>query len=171
MHQRRRKAIEPLEIDDDGRITPAVLRNALARREGSLLLVLNAADLNIGACDPFRELIPMAHEAGAWVHIDGALGLFARASRTRRHLLEGVELADSWATDGHKWLNVPFDCGISIVRDRDAHRAAMTLSASYIAPEPSARDQIDWNPDVRAARGAFRSMPLLKNSAATASKP
>ncbi|HVC59191.1 MAG TPA: aminotransferase class V-fold PLP-dependent enzyme [Acetobacteraceae bacterium] len=149
-----RKTIEPLETDADGRITPAVLRNALARGEGPVLLVLNAADLNIGACDPFRELIPIAHEAEAWVHIDGAFGLFARASRAHRHLLDGVELADSWATDGHKWLNVPFDCGISIVRERDAHRAAMTLSASYIMPETSARDQIDWNPEwSRRARG------------------
>jgi glutamate/tyrosine decarboxylase-like PLP-dependent enzyme len=102
----------------------------------------------------FRQLVPIAHEAGAWVHVDGAFGLFARASRKHRHHLDGVELADSWATDGHKWLNVPFDCGIAIIRDRDAHRAAMTLSASYIAAEPSARDQIDWNPEwSRRARG------------------
>ena len=88
------------------------------------------------------------------MHVDGAFGLFARASRTRRHLLDGVELADSWATDAHKWLNVPFDCGISIVRDRNSHRAAMTLSASYITPETLARDQIDWNPEwSRRARG------------------
>jgi glutamate/tyrosine decarboxylase-like PLP-dependent enzyme len=117
-------------------------------------VVLNAADLNIGACDRFTELIPIAHRAGAWVHVDGAFGLFARAGRKHRHHLEGIELADSWATDGHKWLNVPFDCGIAIVRDSDAHRAAMTLSASYIAPQSSARDQIDWNPEwSRRARG------------------
>jgi len=149
-----REAIEPLETDSNGRVTPDVLRNALACGDGSLLLVLNAGDLNIGACDPFRELIPIAHEARAWVHIDGAFGLFARASRTYCHLLDGVELADSWATDAHKWLNVPFDCGISIVRDRNAHRSAMTLSASYITPETLARDQIDWNPEwSRRARG------------------
>ena len=116
--------------------------------------MLNAADLNVGACDLFAELIPIARAAGAWIHIDGAFGLFARASRRHRHHLDGVELADSWATDAHKWLNVPFDCGIAIVRDREAHRAAMTTSASYIAAQSSARDQIDWNPEwSRRARG------------------
>jgi glutamate/tyrosine decarboxylase-like PLP-dependent enzyme len=149
-----RRAILPLSTDHSGRITPAALTDALSGRSGPVILVLNAADLNIGACDPFAELIPMAHTAGAWVHVDGAFGLFARASRKHRHHLNGVETADSWATDGHKWLNVPFDCGIAIVRDREAHRAAMTLGASYIATQSSARDQIDWNPEwSRRARG------------------
>jgi glutamate/tyrosine decarboxylase-like PLP-dependent enzyme len=102
----------------------------------------------------FKELIPMAQSGGAWVHVDGAFGLFARASRKHRYLLEGVELADSWATDGHKWLNAPFDCGIAIVKHREAHRAAMTSSASYVAPVSIARDQADWNPEYsRRARG------------------
>ncbi len=149
-----RRAIVPLQTDALGRIAPATLADGLSRHTGPVILVLNAADLNIGACDRFAELIPIAHAAGAWVHIDGAFGLFARASRKHRHHLDGVELADSWATDGHKWLNVPFDCGIALVRDRDAHRAAMTLSASYIAPQSSARDEIDWNPEwSRRARG------------------
>lgn len=149
-----RRALLPLPTDTSGRIAPAMLTKALSESSGSTILVLNAADLNIGACDPFAELIPIAHEAGAWVHVDGAFGLFARTSRKHRHHLDGVELAHSWATDGHKWLNVPFDCGIAIIRDRDAHRAAMTLSASYIDAESSARDQIDWNPEwSRRARG------------------
>jgi glutamate/tyrosine decarboxylase-like PLP-dependent enzyme len=149
-----RRALLPLPTDASDRIAPATLAQALSERSGPTIVVLNAADLNIGACDPFADLIPIAHAAGAWVHIDGAFGLFARASRKHRHHLDGVEQADSWATDGHKWLNVPFDCGIAIVRDREAHRAAMTLSASYIAPETSARDQIDWNPEwSRRARG------------------
>lgn len=149
-----RNAIEQLKTDQDGRVSPAALDSALADNSKLTMLVLNAADLNIGACDPFRKLIPMAHAAGAWVHIDGAFGLFARASRTHRHLLDGVELADSWATDGHKWLNVPFDCGIAIIRDHEAHRAAMTSSASYVAPATAARDQTDWNPEYsRRARG------------------
>lgn len=149
-----RKAILPLPTDASGTMAPGTLADALATQSGPIILVLNAADLNIGACDPFAELIPIAHAAGAWVHVDGAFGLFARASRTHRHHLDGVECADSWVTDGHKWLNVPFDCGIAIVRDRDAHRAAMTLSASYIGPSSSARDQFDWNPEwSRRARG------------------
>ncbi len=149
-----RRAIVALPTDASGRIAPATLADGLSRCSGPTIVVLNAADLNIGACDRFAELIPIAHAAGAWVHVDGAFGLFARASRRHRHHLNGVELADSWATDAHKWLNVPFDCGIALVRDRDAHRAAMTLSASYIAPQANARDQIDWTPEwSRRARG------------------
>ncbi len=149
-----RSAIEPLQTDELGRIQPETLEQALSDTSRPILLVLNAADLNVGACDRFTELIPMAKQAGAWVHVDGAFGLFARASRTYRYLLDGVELADSWATDGHKWLNVPFDCGIAIIRDRDAHRAAMTLSASYITAATTGRDQFDWNPEwSRRARG------------------
>jgi glutamate/tyrosine decarboxylase-like PLP-dependent enzyme len=149
-----RRAILPLPTDTSGRVARATLEDALSCQSGPIILVLNAADLNVGVCDLFAELIPVAHAAGVWVHIDGAFGLFARASRKHRQHLDGVELADSWATDGHKWLNVPFDCGIAIVRDRDAHRAAMTLSASYIEPQSRARDQIDWNPEwSRRARG------------------
>ncbi len=148
------KAIVPLSTDASGTMRPGTVADALSAQSGPIILVLNAADLNVGACDPFRELIPMAHAAGAWVHVDGAFGLFARASRQHRHHLDGVDLADSWVTDGHKWLNVPFDCGIAIVRDRDAHRAAMTLSASYLAPSSTARDPIDWTPEwSRRARG------------------
>jgi len=87
--------------------------------------------------------------------VDGAFGLIARASAAKRHLTDGVELADSWSTDAHKWLNVPFDSGIAIVRDRDAHRTAMTVHASYlVASDDVARDEVDWNPEFsRRARG------------------
>jgi aromatic-L-amino-acid decarboxylase len=131
-----------------------VLLAALARFDGPTIVVLNAADLNIGACDPFVELIAIAHAADAWVHIDGAIGLWVKASPTRRRLVEGVEGADSWATDAHKWLNTPKDCGLAFVRDAAAHRAAMAVSASYIAADGDARDQLDWTPDFsRRARG------------------
>jgi glutamate/tyrosine decarboxylase-like PLP-dependent enzyme len=148
------KSLEALATDQDGRIELKTLQTALAKSSQPTILVLDAADLNIAAFDPFDILIPAVKEAGAWVHIDGAFGLFARASEKLRYLTKGIELADSWATDGHKWLNVPFDCGIAIVRDRAAHREAMTISASYLAPESQARDQIDWNPEFsRRARG------------------
>ncbi len=148
------RAITSLETDSDGRVLPSSLERALRGSTNRVILVLNAADLNIGACDPFSELIPMARDVGAWTHVDGAFGLFARTSRAKRHLVEGVELADSWATDGHKWLNVPYDCGIAIIRDREAHKAAMTVTASYIEADSAARDQIDWNPEwSRRARG------------------
>jgi glutamate/tyrosine decarboxylase-like PLP-dependent enzyme len=116
--------------------------------------VLAAGDLNTGEFDSFRTLIPIAKAAGAWVHIDGAFGLMARASESKRHLLDGVDLADSWATDAHKWLNVPYDNGIAIVKDRVAHHAAMTVHASYLYPSHEVRDEVDWNPDFsRRARG------------------
>jgi len=148
------KSLQAITSGADGRINLRSLSETLKRSNAPTILVLNAADLNIAAFDLFEELIPMAKEFGAWVHIDGAFGLFARASKQKFHLTAGLELADSWATDGHKWLNVPFDCGIAIIRDREAHREAMTISASYIAPETQARDQIDWNPEwSRRARG------------------
>ena len=142
-----RRALKSVETDTQGRMQPDALRAALAQTDGPVILALNAADLNIGAFDPFAELVPVAKAAGAWVHIDGAFGLFARASKTYRPLTDGMEQADSWVTDGHKWLNVPFDCGIAIIRDTKAHRAAMTLAADYVAPSHTARDQIDWNPE------------------------
>jgi aromatic-L-amino-acid decarboxylase len=116
--------------------------------------VLGAADLNIGAFDAFADLIPIAKAAGAWVHVDGAFGLWARASRQHKARTTGVDLADSWATDAHKWLNTPQDSGLAFVRDSEAHRAAMSVSASYLVPGGDARDQMDWTPDwTRRARG------------------
>ncbi len=137
-----------------GQIDVALFQAALADETGPKIVVLNAADLNIAAIDDFNELIPLAHQYGAWVHIDGAFGLMARASRSKRPLTRGIELAQSWATDGHKWLNVPFDCGFAFVQDRDAHRASMTVSANYITTDKQARDEIDWNPEwSRRSRG------------------
>ena len=141
------KSMIALETDGDGRIRPAALEHALDEGASPTVVVLDAADLNIAAFDDFTTLIPLAKAKGAWVHVDGAFGLFARASRTKRHLLDGVEAADSWATDGHKWLNVPFDCGVAMVKDAEAHRNAMTVTASYIAANKGARDEIDWNPE------------------------
>jgi glutamate/tyrosine decarboxylase-like PLP-dependent enzyme len=146
--------LEVLPTDDAGRLAPETLSAALAAWSGPSIVVLNAADLNIAAFDSFEELIPIARAANAWVHVDGAFGLVARASRAKHGLMKGVETADSWATDGHKWLNVPFDCGIAIVRDREAHRAAMTISASYLVQEDRARDELDWTPEFsRRGRG------------------
>lgn len=143
-----------LPVDDDGRMIAAALEEALAKDATPAIVVLGAADLNVAAFDDFATLIPLAKAAGAWVHVDGAFGLFARASRAHRAPLTGVERGDSWATDAHKWLNVPFDTGVAFVRDRAAHRAAMTIAASYIATSDDARDPIDWTPEwSRRARG------------------
>jgi len=137
-----------------GQIDVESFKAALNDESGPKIVVLNAADLNIGAFENFNQLIPYATRQGAWVHIDGAFGLMARASRSKRPLTAGIELAHSWATDGHKWLNVPFDCGFAFVRDRDAHQASMTISANYITLEEQARNEIDWNPEwSRRSRG------------------
>jgi glutamate/tyrosine decarboxylase-like PLP-dependent enzyme len=103
-------AVVELPADADGRLQPATLRQALDSQPACpTIVVLQAGDLQMGAYDPFADLIPLAHHSSAWVHIDGAFGLWAHASPTYRHHLVGVEQADSWATDGHKWLNVPFN--------------------------------------------------------------
>ena len=144
-----------LPSDSAGQLTPAVLRDALAREPGRpTVVVLQAGDVNCGVFDPFRDCITLAHEADAWVHIDGAMGLWCNAVPELRHLLAGAELADSWATDGHKWLNVPYDCGYAFVAHAEHHRAAMEHHASYLVHASDVRDQLDWTPDhSRRARG------------------
>ena len=147
-------AMHEVATDECGRMLLDALKTALDETSGPRILCLNAADLNVGAFDDFDSLIPLAKEHDCWVHVDGAFGLMARASRSKRPLLKGVEMADSWATDGHKWLNIPFDCGMAFVRDREAHAASMTQDASYITLQDGNRDQIDWNPEwSRRARG------------------
>ncbi|MGN6377268.1 MAG: pyridoxal phosphate-dependent decarboxylase family protein [Sphingomonas sp.] len=147
-------SIVPLATDETSRLRRRDLETALRNGGGPTIVVLDAGDLNIGAIDPFDELIPVARAAGAWVHVDGAFGLWARASDRHGAKLIGVEQADSWATDAHKWLNTPQDNGIAIVRDVDAHRAAMSVTAAYLSSPGGVRDQIDWTPDwTRRARG------------------
>ncbi len=144
-----------LDTDDQGRLTPAALDAALAEAGGApAIVVLQAGELNTGVFDDFESLIPIARQHNAWVHIDGAFGLWAHASPRFRHLTAGTGAADSWATDGHKWLNVPYDCGYAFVGEPAAQRAAMSYQASYLVFDSAARDQIDWNPEwSRRARG------------------
>jgi glutamate/tyrosine decarboxylase-like PLP-dependent enzyme len=144
-----------LPSDPASRLTPQALKDALAVEPGRpTVVVLQAGDLNCGAFDPFPELIAIAHEAGAWVHIDGAMGLWCNAVPELRHLVAGAELADSWATDGHKWLNVPYDCGYAFVAHPEHHRAAMEHRASYLVHADEGRDELDWTPEhSRRARG------------------
>lgn len=149
------KHIVNLPVDEDGALAPATLARELGLHPSApTIVMLQAGDLNRGIYDRFAELIPIAKEFDAWVHIDGAFGLWAAASPRLRHLLHGSELADSWAADGHKWLNVPYDCGYAFVADRDSHTAAMSHRESYLIHDAEARDQIDWNPEwSRRARG------------------
>ena len=144
--------IHHLPLDHKGRLSHDALAAELT--PAPTIVVLQAGDLNIGAFDDFETLIPLAKKHGAWVHIDGAFGLWAATSPKLRHLMKGAAAADSWATDGHKWLNVPYDSGFAFVADPQAHRASMAHDAPYLVHEGDTRDQMHWNPEwSRRARG------------------
>ena len=148
-------AISGVAMDNAGRMNSGELERALQKAADAPTIVsLQAGDLNTGVFDLFAESCRIAHAHRAWVHVDGAFGLWAAASPKYRHLLEGAEQADSWATDGHKWLNLPFDSGLVFVADPAAHRAAFAQAASYSVPTEQLRNQKDWNPEwSRRARG------------------
>ena len=157
------RAVTGLPVNAAGQLDPATLEQALQQAPGApTIVLLQAGDLNIGAYDNFAELVPLAHRHGAWVHVDGAFGLWANASARHRHLLAGVELADSWATDGHKWLNVPYDSGFAFVADAQAHRNAMSYAASYIATNDQVREQSDWNPEWSRRGRGFATYAALR---------
>jgi glutamate/tyrosine decarboxylase-like PLP-dependent enzyme len=147
--------VRRVPTDDQGRMLPAELETALAKHEGPTIVCAQAGEINTGAFDPIDEILELCRGRGAWCHIDGAFGLWAAASPTRRGLTAGFERADSWATDAHKWLNVPYDCGIAAVADSSAHRAAMTSTSAYIPDhDVDLPWGVDWTPEFsRRARG------------------
>ena len=122
-----RNRIVRVPVDDQGRMRAA----EMPRLAGPTIVCAQAGNVNTGAIDPLGEICERAEESGAWVHVDGAFGLWAAAVPSLQGLTAGVENADSWATDAHKWLNVPYDSGLAFVRDPDALRAAMSISAEY----------------------------------------
>jgi glutamate/tyrosine decarboxylase-like PLP-dependent enzyme len=141
--------------DGQGRMDPAALPEVLAACQGPTIVCAQAGNVNTGAFDPLAEIIPAAHAQRAWVHVDGAFGLWAAASPARRQLVAGVEQADSVATDAHKWLNVPYDSGLVFVARPEAHRAAFAKSAAYFVPgREGERDPDAFTPEAsRRARG------------------
>src|SRR5919112_337570 len=147
--------LRAVAADAQGRMRADALSAALAESSGPTIVCAQAGNVNTGAFDPLRDICEAAHEAGAWVHVDGAFGMWAAAAPGLRHLVEGMERADSWATDAHKWLNVPYDSGLVFCAHQAAHRAAMGSHASYLVhSEGRERDQLDWNPEAsRRARG------------------
>lgn len=153
------KALHRVETDEQGRMRADALRRKVQELpDGPMIIIAQAGNVNTGAIDPLREIAAIARERGAWMHVDGAFGLWARASRALRPHVDGIELADSWATDAHKWLNVPYDSGIAIVRHAEDHRAAMTSTAAYLVQTGGAeRDAVDWVPEF-SRRG--RGMPV-----------
>lgn len=145
-----RNRVVKVPCDAQGRMRP----DALPRISGPTIVCTQAGNVNTGSCDPMRELCERAHAGGGWVHVDGAFGLWARVAPSREHLVDGVEHADSWATDGHKWLNVPYDSGIAFVRDGDALRKAMAISAEYLPTVTEQRNPSDYTPELsRRGRG------------------
>jgi glutamate/tyrosine decarboxylase-like PLP-dependent enzyme len=141
--------------DEQGRMLPEALAEALAEIEGPVIVALQAGNLHSGAFDPMRECIEVAHASGAWVHVDGAFGLWAAVSEEWRDATDGLDLADSWATDAHKTLNVPYDCGVAIVTRPQALRSAFGVQTSYlITDDHGPGDPFEKVPDFsRRARG------------------
>jgi glutamate/tyrosine decarboxylase-like PLP-dependent enzyme len=113
---------------------------------GPVIVCAQVGNVNTGACDPVSEICEVAHAMDAWVHVDGAFGLWAATAPARKHLVSGVGQADSWATDAHKWLNVPQDSGIAIVRDPESLRRAMSITAAYLNPGAK-REPMQWGPE------------------------
>jgi glutamate/tyrosine decarboxylase-like PLP-dependent enzyme len=144
-----RSRVVRVPADEQGRMIAA----ELPRSEGPAIVCIQAGNVNTGAFDPAREICDRAHSFGAWVHVDGAFGLWAAASPRHAHLTEGVAEADSWATDAHKWLNVPYDSGLAFVRNAAALKSAMSVTAAYL-PQGEHREPSQFTPELsRRARG------------------
>jgi glutamate/tyrosine decarboxylase-like PLP-dependent enzyme len=144
-----RSRVVRVPVDGQGRMRA----EEMAPLGGPAIVCLQAGNVNTGAFDPAAEICARAHAGGAWVHVDGAFGLWAAASRRYAHLVEGVAGADSWATDAHKWLNVPYDSGLAFVRDSVALKRAMSLTAAYL-PQGGHREPSQYTPELsRRARG------------------
>ncbi len=154
-------APELVAADDQGRIRVDALAEALD--EGPTILALQAGNVHSGAFDDFAAAIPLAHEHGAWVHVDGAFGLWAAASPRTRHLTAGFEQADSWATDAHKTLNVPYDSGLAFVADSTVHRATMGIHAPYLIQSQGAPDPLELGPEFSQRGRAFVLWATLRH--------
>jgi glutamate/tyrosine decarboxylase-like PLP-dependent enzyme len=148
-------APEPVGADGQGRMDVASLRAALGSRDGPTIVCAQAGEVNTGAFDDFDAIADATEAHGAWLHVDGAFGLWAAASPRLRSLVRGAARAQSWITDAHKWLNVPYDSALVLCADSEAHRAAMTVTAAYLVQDDTTvRDQVDWVPEFsRRARG------------------
>ncbi len=140
-------SILEVATDAQGRIDVDALGGALAAGDGPTLVALAAGNVNSGSCDDFARAIPLAHRHRAWVHVDGAFGLWGRVAPTVSAQLAGVEGADSWATDAHKWLNVPYDCGIVMVADPEAHRSSFSTPSSYLIHSAGYPDPLELVPE------------------------
>jgi len=155
------KRVVSVAVDDNGAMRVDAFRRAIAPLNGPIIVIAQAGHINSGAFDAFADIAEAAREKGAWMHVDGAFGLWARACPDRAYLGRGMEQADSWGVDGHKWLQTPHDSAYAIVRDADAHRRAMLIAASYL-PAGEERHPADYAPELsRRARG-FTTWAMIK---------
>ncbi len=149
--------VRRVPTDAQGRMRPEALAGVLKSTSGPCVVCAQVGNVNTGAFDPIDAIAAETVERGAWLHVDGAFGLWAAASPSFRHHIAGIERADSIATDAHKWLNVPYDCGIALCAHPQSHRSAMTLAAAYIAETRGERDPREYTPE--ESRRA-RAVPL-----------
>jgi glutamate/tyrosine decarboxylase-like PLP-dependent enzyme len=154
-----RNRLARVPVDSQGRMRA----DKLPRLTAPSILCLQAGNVNSGAFDPFHELCTAAREAGAWIHVDGAFGLWALASKAFAPRTRGLELADSWATDAHKWLNVPYDSGIAFVRDAHAVQSAMAITAEYLPTQGERRHPSDYVPELSRRARATEIYAALKH--------
>jgi glutamate/tyrosine decarboxylase-like PLP-dependent enzyme len=156
------RRVVTVPVDGQGRMRKGEFARAIEKLQGPIVAIAQAGHINSGAFDPFEEIAEAARAKGAWLHVDGAFGLWARACPDFAHLGRGLEQADSWAVDGHKWLQTPHDSGYAIVRHAEAHRRAMQITASYL-PEGAERHPADYVPELsRRARG-FATWAMIKS--------
>jgi glutamate/tyrosine decarboxylase-like PLP-dependent enzyme len=153
--------VEALPVDGNGAMDASGLADVLAGA-GPAIVIAQAGNVNTGAFDPIADICTVAHEHAAWVHVDGAFGLWAAASPRFAPLLEGYEAADSFAVDLHKWLNAPYDCSVALTAHPDAHRAAMATTAAYLTPGEH-REPIDWNPEMSRRARVVPAWTILRS--------
>jgi glutamate/tyrosine decarboxylase-like PLP-dependent enzyme len=157
------RSVKRVPADAQGRMIAAELRKTLAQCSGPTIVCAQAGNVNTGSFDPLLEITAAAKEKNAWVHVDGAFGLWAGVSDELKHLLAGAEAADSWATDAHKWLNVPYDSGLVMCAHPEAHRSAMTVTAAYLVQSDKERDPFEWTPEFSRRGRGFTVYAALKH--------
>jgi len=155
------KRVVSVPVNEQGLMKPGAFAKAMAKLDGPIIAIAQAGHINSGGFDPFEEIAEAAHAKGAWMHVDGAFGLWARACPDRAHLGRGLELADSWGVDGHKWLQTPHDSAYAIVRNAEAHRRAMLIAASYL-PAGVERHPADYVPELSRRGRGFATWAVIK---------
>ncbi|ANP47960.1 pyridoxal-dependent decarboxylase [Candidatus Viadribacter manganicus] len=156
------KRVVSVPVNEQGLMKPGAFAKAVEKLDGPIIAIAQAGHINSGGFDPFEEIAAAAHEKGAWLHVDGAFGLWARACPDRAHLSRGLQLADSWGVDGHKWLQTPHDSAYAVVRNAEAHRRAMLIAASYL-PAGVERHPADFVPELSRRGRAFATWAMIKS--------